>query len=526
LKKNKKNKIDFTLQRQSPCYQMMYMYKKGLFYGIFFALLTISSNLSSADLYAYPIPLSDYPEAGGLWKTLCVRASEIPFNLYATAIFFLAIVHTFYYRKFLEISERLKLNQRMEIGKNEHNGAFTDEGQKRPVAFLAEVFHLMGEVEAIFALWLIPLFAGFWFVYGWGDFTAYLDKLTFVDEKFVEPVFVVVVMCIAATRPIIQLSGDIINLFAKMGGGRIAAWWISILTVGPLLGSFITEPAAITICATLLAEKFFAYEPSNKFKYATVGILLVAISAGGTLTHFSAPPVLMVAGQWGWDMPFMFFNFGWKAIAGISLSVFFYFLIFRREFSTLQVKFNRHSSIGRAHPRVPWKIVAVHVGFLIFTVHSLHHPALFLFAFLLFLSFVEATRQYQFEMRLKTPLLVGLFLAALVTHGSLQGWWIEPVLTSLGQGELFFGTVVLTAFNDNAAITYLASLVPDFSHAMKYMVVAGAVAGGGLTIIANAPNPAGMSILKKFFSGGVSPKYLFYGAFAPTAIVSLMFYLF
>ena len=75
---------------------------------------------------------------------------------------------------------------------------------------------------------------------------------------------------------------------------------------------------------------------------------------------------------------------------------------------------------------------------------------------------------------------MGLFLAALVAHGSLQGWWIEPTLTSLGQKELFFGSLALTAFNDNAAITYLATLVPNFADSMKYMVVAGAIAGGSM----------------------------------------------
>jgi hypothetical protein len=39
---------------------------------------------------------------------------------------------------------------------------------------------------------------------------------------------------------------------------------------------------------------------------------------------------------------------------------------------------------------------------------------------------------------------------------------------------------ILTAFNDNAATTYLASHVPGFSDALKYVVIAGAVTGGGL----------------------------------------------
>ncbi|MFR6032449.1 MAG: putative Na+/H+ antiporter [Bacilli bacterium] len=129
------------------------------------------------------------------------------------------------------------------------------------------------------------------------------------------------------------------------------------------------------------------------------------------------------------------------------------------------------------------------------------------------------TQEYQYKITFKAQLLVGLFLAALVAHGSLQGWWIEPTLTSLGQKELFFGSLALTAFNDNAAITYLATLVPNFDDSMKYMVVAGAIAGGGLTVIANAPNPAGISILSKYFKGGVSPVKLILWAAIPTAVL-------
>lgn len=78
---------------------------------------------------------------------------------------------------------------------------------------------------------------------------------------------------------------------------------------------------------------------------------------------------------------------------------------------------------------------------------------------------------------------------------------------------------MLTSFNDNAAITYLASLVPGFSDAAKHAVVAGAVAGGGLTVIANAPNPAGQSILQSYFGeDGVDPGKLFLAASIPTAI--------
>ena len=128
-------------------------------------------------------------------------------------------------------------------------------------------------------------------------------------------------------------------------------------------------------------------------------------------------------------------------------------------------------------------------------------------------------------MNLRPPLLVGFFLAGLVVHGTLQAWWIAPILSRLSTLPLLLGATLLTAFNDNAAITYLASLVPGFSDAAKYAVVAGAVTGGGLTVIANAPNPAGQAILGKHFEDGISPGGLFLGALAPTIVMGACFIL-
>jgi Na+/H+ antiporter NhaD/arsenite permease-like protein len=93
----------------------------------------------------------------------------------------------------------------------------------------------------------------------------------------------------------------------------------------------------------------------------------------------------------------------------------------------------------------------------------------------------------------------------------------------LGDFELYFGAMLLSAFNDNAAITYLATLVPDLADNLKIAVVAGAVAGGGLTVIANAPNPAGNAILSKYFPAGITPLGLLMGALIPTVITSIVF---
>ena len=145
---------------------------------------------------------------------------------------------------------------------------------------------------------------------------------------------------------------------------------------------------------------------------------------------------------------------------------------------------------------------------------------------LFFLGFSQVTAPFQNRIDLKPALLVGFFLGGLVVHGGVQGWWIAPVLGNLSKIPLMLGATVLTAFNDNAAITFLSTLVPNFTDSLKYAVVAGAVAGGGLTVIANAPNPAGLSILKKFFGDEVSPAKIVQFALLPTVVMLLLFIIF
>ena len=122
--------------------------------------------------------------------------------------------------------------------------------------------------------------------------------------------------------------------------------------------------------------------------------------------------------------------------------------------------------------------------------------------------------------------MVGIFLAGLVIHGGVQGWWVIKALKGLSPLGVMGTAMALTAFNDNAAISYLAILVPNWGDIYQYAVFTGVVAGGGLTVIANAPNPAGYVILKSHFPQGINPWRLFLAALLPTLLLYLLFYFF
>ena len=466
----------------------------------------------------------------GLWAKLKKRAGDEPFYLVATLIFFCAIIHTFLASKFMKISHRLQERHDAKIraegrtaDDKPHDEAIDD------VSHSATIMHFLGEVEAVFGIWLVPLAIAFLVHFGiswdsWHRFEEFIGNV-----HYTEPLFVVVIMAISSSRPILRFAENALERAASLGGKTAGAWWLSIMCIAPIFGSFITEPAAMTIAALLLGKKFYALRPSVRFSYATLGLLFVNVSVGGTLTHFAAPPVLMVVRPWNWDIAHMFVNFGWKAFFGVLICNGLYYAVFKKEFAKLNRAQGEQSGAPlRWHDRddpIPWYVTLVHLGFLAWTVFTLHVPALFIGGFLFYLAFVQATEHHQNAVVLKGPLLVGFFLAALVTHSKFQGWWIDAIISQLGDVPLMVGSTILTAFNDNAAITLLATQAYELTDAAKYAVVAGAVTGGGLTVIANAPNPAGQSILRKYFGGGVSPAGLFLGAVGPTIIMGLFFML-
>jgi hypothetical protein len=488
-----------------------------------------------ADQYAsFPLPLTEYADrkpgapVQPLRQKLEARAKADPFNPAATLIFICAILHTFAAGLFQSWSHRVEKRHHAKLkaeGQTPDKSRYLEAGEI--VSFKAKLLHFLGEVEVIFALWAVPLLACAWWFHGWEN----VERFAGIDCNFTEPFFVVVIMAISASRPVVRFAEQCLSLIAlRLGKGTPAAWWLSVLTIAPLLGSLITEPAAMTISAMLLARKFYELRPRRVFAYATLGLLFVNISVGGVLTSFAAPPVLMVAAKWNWSSWFMFTHFGWHAILSIVVCNALYLLIFRGEFKKLGDLLNQTADgknvmhwKDRDEP-VPPLVTAAHLAFLAWTVFTLHFPPLFIGGFLFYLAFAQSTEHHQNPVAIRAPLLVGLFLAGLVIHGRCQAWWLGPVLSSdLSEWQLMLGATVLTGFNDNALITYLASQVPDLKDSLKFAVMSGAIAGGGLTVIANAPNPAGQGILKSYFGGSVNPFGLLLAALIPTAIVVCAF---
>ena len=487
-----------------------------------FSLPAEAAGPAPATGASYPADPASYQDDSvtSIPAKLWGRVEREPLNLIATVIFALAITHTFLAAKFQKRSrdfEHRLLQLEEELAQP---GADIAADKRDHLIFWAQFYHFMGEIEAVFGIWLIPLFIAMVLFKGWDTMIAYVGHVNVADA-----VFVVVIMAIAGSLAILRLAEQAISQVAKLGRSSPAAWWAAILTIGPILGSFVTEPAAMTICALLLRHHFYNLHPSGRLKYATLGLLFVNISVGGTLTHFAAPPVVLAASAWKWGMPFMMANFGWKAVLAILISNIIYWFAFRREFNRLSQAESALPDTDERRP-VPWSITLIHLLFLAWTVINAHYPVLVVLGFLFFLAFVSATRHNQQGIALRPPLLVGFFLASLVIHGGCQSWWIGPVLKSLSQWPLMICATVLTAFNDNAAIAYLATLVPGFSDTSRYAVMAGAISGGGLTVIANAPNPAGQSILaSRFGESGISPLGLFLAALLPTVIVAMAFML-
>lgn len=282
----------------------------------------------------------------------------------------------------------------------------------------------------------------------------------------------------------------------------------------------------MTLSALLLLEGVFKQKISTRFRYAALGLLFVNVSIGGTLTHFAAPPVVMVARVWNWDTAHMLSTYGWRAIPSVVIGTLLTAFVFRKELAAIPVQTRAKGAAASESERPsPIWLTVSHAAFIVLVIMNSHYSAVVVPTFLLFLGWWTVTKEHQDELKLRESLLVGFFLGGLVTLGNLQDWWLQPLLAQLGPRALFAGATALTAVTDNAALTYLGTLVPELSEVARYALVAGAVTGGGLTVIANAPNPVGFGMLQDTFGeDGISPLNLLLGALPYTILAAIFFF--
>ncbi len=214
---------------------------------------------------SFPLPLSAYlpPGAGAsLPEILRSRVEAQPFNLTATVIFGLAILHTFMAKRLTVLAHHTQLA---------HEARQQAAGEEPSPSIKAEFLHFLGEVEVIFGLWAVVLAGAMAWFQGLSVARHYFND----SVNYTEAMFVFVIMALASTQPVLDLAEDVLSRIASFGKGSPLAWWLTLLTVTPLLGSLITEPAAMTIGALLLSKQFFAMRPSLPLSYATLGLLFV-----------------------------------------------------------------------------------------------------------------------------------------------------------------------------------------------------------------------------------------------------------
>jgi len=439
-----------------------------------------------------------------------------PFDYLATGFFFLAVFHTLVSPVLFGKGEAL-----IDYAWQRSGGKMT---RSHWLYFFGVLVRYLGEVEIIFGLWLLPLLMVSLYRFGWN---ATLEKLKLKTE-YTEALFVAVLMIISSAQPILYISQRLIGCFARITKDSVTCWWFLILTLGPIFGSFITEASAITISALLLAEKFFCLNPKQSLAYGTIGLLFFNVSIGGALTNYAAPPVVLVSQKWQWDSFYMLIHFGFVFVCGIVLANLLYYFVFQEEFKRLEKeRLSLLAETGQAESlreKIPLWIVIGNIGFLVSTVIIKDYFLLLFGILVFFLSFVDATKPYQGEIPLQKAFLVGFFLASLEVFGNLQSWWINRLLSHLSFLPLYVVSVMLSSFNDNALISYLATLiVPELDEMKKRAIIGGALSGGGLTIIANAPNLVGLSLLRKFFPDGIASTKLFIMALVPTILVAILF---
>ena len=411
----------------------------------------------------------------------------------STVILAVALLHSFMTPVFAKISKKFP------------------EGSSRE-AF----FHLLAEVEVVFGFWAAIFLSAWAVLEGPAVVINYQQSL-----NMTEPLFVFCIMILASTRPIVTVARQFLLFIAALlkrvvpVDQKIIQIFV-LLSFGTLLGSFITEPAAITILALLLYRMLD--KADETLLYGVLALLFVNISIGGGLTHFAAPPILIVAQKFGWGLKEVFINLGEAVICAVFANAFLFCVIFKNK-----IKAQISSLETETYPMPLW-VTVTHLLFMVCVVMTSHYQNVFMSIFLAFIGLTTVTKKYQDGLKFREAFLVGFFLAGLIVFGSMQKWWLTPILEVITNKTLYFAATGLTAITDNAALTYLGSQVESLSETSKWALVSGAITGGGLTILANAPNPAGFSILaSRFPNSSLNALKLLLAAIIPTSIAIFFF---
>lgn len=455
-------------------------------------------------------PFTGYQDADlpGIWQRLESRIAQHPINLLFAACFLLAILHTFAAHRFARKARQREHDHRAGTG-------IVPESGRR--SFWVNLLYFCGEVEVVFGIWCLVIFAVVSALYSWKSVVAYIGSFDYSEE-----VYVSVALAMASTYPIMRFADKILSGLARLGGGTPLAWWALLLTLGPLLGSLIKESVAMTIVALLLGKHFFACRPSKPLAYATLGLLFTNISVSGLFTNFASSAIVVLSAAWKWDTPFMWKTFGWKGVAGILAGNLIYFGMFHKELRQLklpEVKEERQRE-------VPFWVTALHLAFLTWISLNSSYPTIVMGAFVLYLGIYQATAAYQKFMDLREPLLIGFFLSSLIVLSGLQVWWIEPIVEGLHERGLYVASLMLSAFTHNTSNTILYSHLPHLTYPIKYLLVSGALVGGGMTIMANGPNLMAYSLLNNYFDWDISFARLFLAALVPVLALSFFFLVF
>lgn len=428
-----------------------------------------------------------------------------PLRVGAAVFFFLSILHTFctpfFYKRF-QICQHKKM-------------IFPEKWRK--YLWLSESYRLLSSVDVIFIFWSVPLFL--WFLYSEG----YAEAIDYFNHRnYLFALFIMIMLILLESRPIVYLSECIFLTIAKIGKQSPKCWWWTLMLGAPFSAILLKETGAMIIAATLLVRYFYKFAPSLRFSYATMGLLFSNISVGGLITDISSRALLLVSPALKGEQEFVIRHFSWKAVIAIFLSTTTYYLMFRKEFDHFP-KVVKNASI--ADERVPIWLICLHVLFVaaIMSVRSV--PLLMIGILILYLGLHQFTIFYQNSIRVTKVCCVGLFYAGLLILGGLQEWWMLVIMHRMSDFGYMFTSYILSMFLDNVLVNYLVHNLSVATDCFLYLVIAGCMSAGGVTILANAPNIVGYLIIKPFFpTSPVSLGRLFVFALGPSLIALMTFW--